>query len=79
MNNSKKLDFNALADRLRNLLFAKCSRQSCEVSNYDDAIIIREGVAKMVPHTVIVLAYRFALAHNLLMYIDFETSRLVLH
>lgn len=79
MSQSKQLDFHALADRLRNLLFTKCARQSCKVSNFADAIIIESGVARMVPHTVLVLAFRFALAHNLLMYIDFEGKRFVLH
>lgn len=79
MSQSKQTDFLSLAGRLREILFAKCNPSACKVSSNDHSIRIYGGTAGMIPHTVIVLTYRFALEHNLLMYFDTDNPSFVLH
>ena len=79
MNQSERLDFSALAAHLRFLVCAKGNPKSCNITNSDTAIIINGGLGGMIPHSAIVLIYRFALDYNLLMYFDTDNSRLVLH
>lgn len=79
MNQSTKNDFNALANRLSDLIQTKCNSKACWVSNNDTRIMIHGGVCRMIPHTAIVLIYRFAVAHNLLMFFDIDNGHFVLH
>lgn len=79
MSQSKQLDFTTLAERLRELIQTKCNPQACRILGTDSSIILRGGLGGMIPHTVIVLVYRFAMAHNLLMYFDTDNVRFVLH
>ena len=79
MSQSKQFDFSVLAAHLRYLINAKCNPKSCNIANNDTAIIINGGLGGMIPHSAIVLVYRFAMVHNLLMYFDTDNSRLVLH
>lgn len=79
MSQSKQTDFISLADRLSEILFAKCSPRACWVSPNGHSIRIYGRTAGMIPHTVIVLTYRFALEHNLLMYFDTDNPCFVLH
>lgn len=79
MAQSKQTRFPKLADSLRDIIFAKCNPQSCEVSSTDSRIILCGGLGRMIPHTVIVLVYRFIMAHNLLMYFDTDDGTLIIH
>lgn len=79
MNQSKQLDFQSLANRLHVLLLAKTNPNSCRVTHTDTRIVIHGGICSMIPHTVIVLAYRFAIDHNLLMFFDTDNACFILH
>lgn len=79
MNQSKQINFPALAERLRYLIQSKCNPNICRVSSTDTRVIIQGGICSMIPHTAIVLVYRFAMAHNLLMFIDSDNGRFILH
>lgn len=79
MNQSKQTDFIALAESLREILSTKCNPQACKVVPSTSSLRIYGGTAGMIPHTVIVLVYRFALKHHLLMYFDTDNTSFVLH
>lgn len=79
MSQSKQTGYYALANRLRKLIQVNSRPNACKIVANDNAIQLFKGAAGMIPHVVIVLAYRFAMAHGLLMYIDTDNPCLVLH
>lgn len=79
MDQSDRFNFDSLANNLRELIKVKCHPNSCIVTNNDSRITIRGGICRMIPHTAIVVIYRFAIVHNMLMFFDTDNGHFVLH